>query len=723
MDSFHGTSVVSLITQLGTLSSAFVRAIQGMDDECVDEAAASFTSALLTCEDLLPNVLWELDFVSLAQASAVCHVLRRAVDNILQFALMPAEQMSTGRPAYDKTPARFLFVAVMPNGDIIISDSPDDENKKSLLYWNGTYWRREAHPNPTGLAATAHETLIVAMASNYEEVVYEQDRGGNCHWRALTLPVTRGSGPRLSYALGVAWSPATNRVFVVSSDTHVVIGFDVMKPTARDRLVFLGRYDGEQGSGDGELRDPFDVEVHNGLAFVTDSANNRVSVFDEAGGKWLAHLVARDPPFDDPSGIVCMPTGQIVVNETSGRVRIFRGLSDAHVRGQAGRGDIVLLTMQSFYFDGQLAGLCVDVARNRILIANSSVEDHLEVLRPACVGAVGALYTSLAGVGQCEGDDVQRPRKQRDGRHLLPVRCILSSTPLLPKASDEPSKERFKTLSDLTRVRIITDATDVAKDSGTAAITTLDFSHVPPKPDLSSRLATRMGTADRAVAPVRFPDVYPPSMPDTRLFLDVLARDAPALAKRRPTLCIEIACGAAPLAALLRRLLGPTAAILATDVSASAMRAASETVQRNSVPLHLMRADVLDGVRPGTIDLLVCHPPYVPTSRSVYMEAIAKASASADGIERAPWAWAGGPHGRAVVDKLLGSLDTVLSPLGVAYVLFYDEKMFMHAFKDAGLASMGWQCARATDPYKADGEVFIVMRIERPGASACCADV
>lgn len=105
------------------------------------------------------------------------------------------------------------------------------------------------------------------------------------------------------------------------------------------------------------------------------------------------------------------------------------------------------------------------------------------------------------------------------------------------------------------------------------------------------------------------------------------------------------------------------------------------------------------------------------------MEAIAKASASADGIERAPWAWAGGPHGRAVVDKLLGSLDTVLSPLGVAYVLFYDEKMFMHAFKDAGLASMGWQCARATDPYKADGEVFIVMRIERPGASACCADV
>ena len=205
-------------------------------------------------------------------------------------------------------------------------------------------------------------------------------------------------------------------------------------------------------------------------------------------------------------------------------------------------GDIVLHAMQTFRFDGQLSGVCVDVVGNRILVANSSVADHLEVLRPASVRAAGAVYASLVGVGEGEGDDVQRPWEQRDGRHLLPARCVLPSAPLLPKAdvaSDQlstVSSDSRKSLSDLSRVHIThTDATDVAEDSGTAAVAALDFSHVPK-------------ASTEPLPPPRFPDVYPPSMPDTHLFLDVLASDAPALAKRRPTLCIEVGCGAAPLA-------------------------------------------------------------------------------------------------------------------------------------------------------------------------------
>ena len=44
------------------------------------------------------------------------------------------------------------------------------------------------------------------------------------------------------------------------------------------------------------------------FVIVSDSGNHRLSVFAEADGAWIGHILSHDPPFDDPSGVrACSP--------------------------------------------------------------------------------------------------------------------------------------------------------------------------------------------------------------------------------------------------------------------------------------------------------------------------------------------------------------------------------------------------------------------------------
>ena len=74
------------------------------------------------------------------------------------------------------------------------------------------------------------------------------------------------------------------------------------------------------------------------------------------------------------------------------------------------------------------------------------------------------------------------------------------------------------------------------------------------------------------------------------------------------------------------------------------------------MPLEVVRADLLGAVRPGTVDVLLFNPPYVPTSEE---------EAAGGQAERDTAAWAGGPDGRVVVDRLLPDLGRLLSARGV----------------------------------------------------------
>ncbi|KAL1510423.1 hypothetical protein AB1Y20_006731 [Prymnesium parvum] len=158
-----------------------------------------------------------------------------------------------------------------------------------------------------------------------------------------------------------------------------------------------------------------------------------------------------------------------------------------------------------------------------------------------------------------------------------------------------------------------------------------------------------------------FTRVYEPS-DDTYLLADVLSAEAAELRRRRPALCVEIGAGSGALITHLGALLPPhSAALLATDVSAAAAEAARATGRANAQPVEVALADLLSALRPGQVDVLIFNPPYVPTSAAELREAEEARDLSA--------AWAGGPRGREVIDRLLPSLGAALSPTGLFYLL------------------------------------------------------
>jgi len=170
---------------------------------------------------------------------------------------------------------------------------------------------------------------------------------------------------------------------------------------------------------------------------------------------------------------------------------------------------------------------------------------------------------------------------------------------------------------------------------------------VQPLPDLS-----HLSTAD-------FEKVYEPS-DDTFLLVDALSADAEELRRHHPTLCLEVGSGSGCVITHLGRLL-PDAALIAGDVSADANRISAATGVANGCSVNSVQMDLVGAIRPVTVDVLVFNPPYVPTSEEELADAVATRDISA--------AWAGGSRGRRVLDRLLPSIGSVLSPSGLFYLL------------------------------------------------------
>ena len=169
-----------------------------------------------------------------------------------------------------------------------------------------------------------------------------------------------------------------------------------------------------------------------------------------------------------------------------------------------------------------------------------------------------------------------------------------------------------------------------------------------PLPDLA-----HLGRAD-------YERVYEPS-DDTFLLVDSLAADVGQLRGRRPTVCVEIGSGSGCVITSLAQALAGTAAFLASDVNPAAATATAATAAANGVSVQVLQMDLLTALRPGCVDVLVFNPPYVPTSSEELHEAVARRDISA--------AWAGGPRGRLVLDRLLPVAAAALSPSGTFYLL------------------------------------------------------
>ncbi len=179
-------------------------------------------------------------------------------------------------------------------------------------------------------------------------------------------------------------------------------------------------------------------------------------------------------------------------------------------------------------------------------------------------------------------------------------------------------------------------------------------------------------TPDLGARSERSCDVYDPAE-DTFLLMDALEADSAILLHLRPLLVLEVGSGSGCVSVfacgMLRQLLGRNVLALATDINAAATKATLRCARRNT-----NRSPLLDAVhgslalsvrKTGLVDVVLFNPPYVPSER-VFEEG------SIDS------AWAGGLHGREIVDRLLLSLanndgQCLLAPRALAYIVALEE--------------------------------------------------
>jgi len=231
-------------------------------------------------------------------------------------------------------------------------------------------------------------------------------------------------------------------------------------------------------------------------------------------------------------------------------------------------------------------------------------------------------------------------------------------------------------------------------------------------------------------------EVYPPS-DDTFLLLEVLAADAVHLRALRPSLCLEVGCGSGAVSAgLLEVLCGAAVtaaspeeapqscgkrgaeggvegkvdpspsprqpAIVAIDKNPFAAACSASILRdRGAALADVVRGSLLSGLRmAGSVDILVCNPPYVPTEAN---------EMHGCGIEVS---WAGGERGREVIDVLLPKVSELLVPGGLFYLVCMAENEpedIMAVMQKFGLdASIAKREQRGI-------EELSVLRFQRPG--------
>ncbi|WAB82254.1 methyltransferase [Microcella daejeonensis] len=126
-----------------------------------------------------------------------------------------------------------------------------------------------------------------------------------------------------------------------------------------------------------------------------------------------------------------------------------------------------------------------------------------------------------------------------------------------------------------------------------------------PRPGVSLREPERAHEAELGLEIVAAPGAFAGAS------LDIGTRALLAQRHRMPawSTAIDLASGTGVVAALLARE-NPAGRVIATDVSAAAVRSTRLTAEANSVDVEARWADGLDGVPEGTADLILLNPPF-----------------------------------------------------------------------------------------------------------------
>ncbi|KAJ2507828.1 HemK methyltransferase member 2 [Coemansia sp. RSA 1939] len=165
----------------------------------------------------------------------------------------------------------------------------------------------------------------------------------------------------------------------------------------------------------------------------------------------------------------------------------------------------------------------------------------------------------------------------------------------------------------------------------------------------------------------KYDSVYEPAE-DTYLLLDALENDQSQIQEQAPTVCVEIGSGSGCVSAFLAKVLDPhSALVLSTDINPAAALATQETIASNdcsncvSDQIRTRFTQSMDSRLCGSIDILLFNPPYVVTPTEE-IDVTSEASA-----------WAGGKHGREVLDLLLPNVAHMLAPRGRFYLVVIEQ--------------------------------------------------
>ncbi|CAI7670875.1 unnamed protein product [Penicillium bialowiezense] len=246
------------------------------------------------------------------------------------------------------------------------------------------------------------------------------------------------------------------------------------------------------------------------------------------------------------------------------------------------------------------------------------------------------------------------------------------------------------------------------------------------------------------------PDTSHPSE-DSYLFLDTLASESESkwLSERFPSnqstspLVVEVGTGSGVVlaftAAQSRQIFGRRDILtLGTDVNRNACIATRKTSTTaikaeqqphpQSIHISSLTADLCAPLRPGSVDVLLFNPPYVPTEDLPRLpSAVENDPATVEAMSRSDkfdndsyflsLTYAGGADGMETTDRLLDAIPSVLSVRGVAYVLLCKQNK-PDEVKDRVRAWGGWQAETVgSSGMQAGWEKLVIVRIwkdERP---------
>lgn len=172
------------------------------------------------------------------------------------------------------------------------------------------------------------------------------------------------------------------------------------------------------------------------------------------------------------------------------------------------------------------------------------------------------------------------------------------------------------------------------------------------------------------LTPEDYEKVYEPAE-DTFLLLDAIEDDLEYLNCIKPEICVEIGSGSGIIITAISKQF-PNAMCLSTDINPYACNTTKRTAFRNKTSVEPIRTNFLDNIKFNLVDLLLFNPPYVVTTDGElnHQEKNFDPKTTNNNLI---YSWAGGVDGRRVIDALIDKLDTILSPVGVFFLLVLKE--------------------------------------------------